>query len=261
MPARRGRPTPGASGWACGGSPRTIPIFPRSRRRLRASRSRSPSSRAARTNSCTRCGAAGSTPGDTIAYDLPNGVDIVVWQLATQESGPAVDRAQPELVGRRDPRILEHSGATGLVLHHRFADRAEEATTFAPAAAAARGGRRHRRLRAAGSVGRRSSDHRARRSPARRVRSATRRARPAIRRRSSGRLPDLDPWAVADSIKSFGHAFRFLPLHGRAPRVGRNAPRRLPGLLPRRAQRRAGARDPGQVRPRGSAAPHRASTT
>jgi long-chain acyl-CoA synthetase len=28
------------------------------------------------------------------------------------------------------------------------------------------------------------------------------------------RVPDLDPWAVSDSLKSFGHAFRFLPLEG-----------------------------------------------
>ena len=77
----------------------------------------------------------GFAPGDTIAYDLPNGVDIVVWQMATQESGLRSISLNPSSSAAEIHRILEHSGATGLVLHHRFADRAAEATTFDPAAA------------------------------------------------------------------------------------------------------------------------------
>jgi long-chain acyl-CoA synthetase len=155
----------------------------------------------------------GLVVGDTIAYDLPNDVDIVVWQLATQESGLRSIALNPSASAGEIHRILEHSGAVCLVLHHRFADRAAGATDSIP-------------LRLAVSVGGSIEGFLAQEAlldghpttvpQARRLggsisySSGTTGDPKAIIRP----LPDIDPSVVADSIKSFGHAFRFLPLEG-----------------------------------------------
>ncbi len=155
----------------------------------------------------------GFEPGDTIAYRLPNDLDIVVWQLAVQESGLRSIALNPSASPAEIRRILEHSGAAGLVLHHRFGDRAAEATAAVP-------------LRLAISVGGRIngfelqddlvSGHPTTTPPDRRLggsisySSGTTGHPKAIIRP----LPDVDPSVVADAIKSFGHAFRFLPLEG-----------------------------------------------
>jgi long-chain acyl-CoA synthetase len=155
----------------------------------------------------------GVTSADTIAYDLVNDVDIIVWQLAAQESGIRCIALNPSSSPGDIRRILEHSGATGLVLHHRFADVAEEATRSLPL-----------RLKVSvggGIVGFVSTDdlvagHPTTSPPDRRLggsisySSGTTGDPKAIVRP----LPDVDPSVVADSIKSFGHAFRFLPLEG-----------------------------------------------
>src|SRR6185437_6149724 len=155
----------------------------------------------------------GFAPGDTIAYDLPNSVDMVVWQLATQESGLRSIGLNPGASAPEIHRILEHSGATALVLHHRFADRAPEATDALPL---------RLRLSVDGDIdGFETQDafvagHPVTPPEDRRLggpisySSGTTGDPKAIFRR----VPDLDPWAVADSLKSFGHAFRFLPLEG-----------------------------------------------
>ena len=70
----------------------------------------------------------GLVAGDTIAYDLPNDVDMIVWQLATQESGLRSIALNPSSSAAEIRRILEHSGAVCLVLHERFADRVPMAT-------------------------------------------------------------------------------------------------------------------------------------
>ncbi len=155
----------------------------------------------------------GVTAGDTVAYDLPNDVDIVVWQLAAQESGIRCIALNPSASAGDIRRILEHSAAVGLVLHHRFADRAPDATDARP-------------LRLTVAVGgsiagfERSEDlvagHPTTTPRNRRLggsisySSGTTGDPKAIVRP----LPDIDPSVVADSIKSFGHAFRFLPLTG-----------------------------------------------
>jgi len=157
--------------------------------------------------------ARGFTPGDTIAYDLPNGVEMLVWQLATQESGLRSISLNPSSSAGEIRRILEHSGAAGLVLHHRFADRAPGATASLP-------------LRLEVSVEGPIDGF----EPFAELVAGHPITAPAERRLggpisySSGTtgepkaiirpLPDIDPWKVTDSIKSFGHAFRFLPLQG-----------------------------------------------
>ena len=60
----------------------------------------------------------------------------------------------------------------------------------------------------------------------------------------------IDPSVAADRHEELRPCLPVPALHRRAPGVGRHAPRRLPGLLPRRAERRPGSRHPGQVRPR-----------
>ncbi len=64
--------------------------------------------------------------GDIFAYALPNDVDIVVWQLAAQEGGYQSISLNPALSGAEIQRIVEHSGAAAIVLHHDFADRVEQ---------------------------------------------------------------------------------------------------------------------------------------
>jgi long-chain acyl-CoA synthetase len=60
----------------------------------------------------------GFAAGDAVAYALPNDVDIVVWQLACQESGLRGIALNPSLSGSEIRAILEHSGATGIAIHH-----------------------------------------------------------------------------------------------------------------------------------------------
>ena len=151
--------------------------------------------------------------GDIVAYDLPNDVDIVVWQLAVQESGLRSIALNPSSSSGEIRRILEHSGAACLVLHHQFADRAEDAT-------------RSTALRLSVSVrgdidGFESQDELVAGHPTTVPRD--RRLGGSISY-SSGTTGDpkaivrpvarVAPAVFTDSIKSFGHAFRFLPLEG-----------------------------------------------
>jgi long-chain acyl-CoA synthetase len=154
----------------------------------------------------------GLQPGDIIAYDLPNDVDIVVWQLAMQESGLRSIALNPGSSSHEIHRILEHSGATGLVLHHRFADRVPDADAKALRLAVSVGGS----IDGFESQDQLLAGHPTSMPPDRRLggaisySSGTTGEPKAIVRP----LPDLDPSVVADSNKSFGHAFRFLPLEG-----------------------------------------------
>ena len=70
--------------------------------------------------------ARGLGAGDIFAYALPNDVDMVCWQLAAQEGGFASIALNPALSGAEVQRIVDHSEASALVLHHDFADRVEQ---------------------------------------------------------------------------------------------------------------------------------------
>ena len=69
--------------------------------------------------------ARGLRAGDIFAYALPNDVDMLCWQLAAQEGGFASIALNPALSGGEVQRIVDHSEAVALVLHHDFADRVD----------------------------------------------------------------------------------------------------------------------------------------
>ncbi len=65
----------------------------------------------------------GLLAGDVVAYALPNDADMLWWLLALQESGMRAVSLNPALSGAEIGAILDHVGAAGVVMDHRFADR------------------------------------------------------------------------------------------------------------------------------------------
>jgi long-chain acyl-CoA synthetase len=61
--------------------------------------------------------------GDIVAYALPNGVDALYWQLAAQESGMLFISLNPALSGAEVRHILDHSGASSIVVHAQYRER------------------------------------------------------------------------------------------------------------------------------------------
>jgi long-chain acyl-CoA synthetase len=74
----------------------------------------------------------GLQTGDVVAYALPNGADIVCWQLALQESGLAGVSLNPALTGGEVRTILEHSAAACVVADHAYRDIAALSDASAP---------------------------------------------------------------------------------------------------------------------------------
>jgi long-chain acyl-CoA synthetase len=156
----------------------------------------------------------GLRAGDIIAYAIPNSVDMVAWQLAAQEGGYQSIALNPGLTGAEIRVIVDHSEAAGIVVHHDYADRINEL-----------GGTGSIRLRVAlgGQIsgwmpfpelvaGQPDTLPADRRLGMPITYSSGTTGKPkAIVRPSSF---DVDPSAFADSMKSFGHAFQFLPLEG-----------------------------------------------
>lgn len=157
--------------------------------------------------------ARGLKAGDVLAYALPNDVDIVVWQLAAQESGLRSVALNPSLSAAEMAAILEHSDAAALVLHHDFAARSADVVGSA-------------RLRLAVAVGGAVPGFESQEDvlaghpttiPEERVLgvpitySSGTTGRPKAVLRPA---PAVDPSVAADASKTFGRAFRFLPLEG-----------------------------------------------
>lgn len=67
--------------------------------------------------------AHGLPPGSVVAYALPNDVDAVIWQLATNEIGLRYLTLNTALSADEFTSILDHSGATVLVTHSDYLDR------------------------------------------------------------------------------------------------------------------------------------------
>ncbi|PQD99667.1 acyl-CoA synthetase [Mycobacterium sp. EPG1] len=65
----------------------------------------------------------GLQDGDVVAYALPNGVDTVIWQLATTEIGLRHLTLNTALSTDEFAAILDHSGAVTLVSHADYLDR------------------------------------------------------------------------------------------------------------------------------------------
>lgn len=66
---------------------------------------------------------AGLRDGDVVAYALPNDVDAVIWQLATNEIGLRYLSLNPALSADEFTSIFEHSGAAVLVTHVDYFER------------------------------------------------------------------------------------------------------------------------------------------
>ena len=155
----------------------------------------------------------GLVPGDIVLLVLPNGVDMVVWQLACQESGLRYVTLNPALTSSEIADIVEHSGARTVVVHVDHTDGINE---LLPAIGAMQ------RVCVGGAVaGFTPSDELidgldASAPPDRSLgglitySSGTTGKPKAVWRP----LPDVDPWDFADRLKSFGQAFQFRPLVG-----------------------------------------------
>jgi long-chain acyl-CoA synthetase len=151
--------------------------------------------------------------GDVVAYALPNDVDIIVWQFATAEGGMRSLALNPALSPDEMRTIVGHSGAVAVVVHAAHADRAPALAGADPV-----------RLRVAVGdsiagftdqaellAGHPTSvpEHRVAGSPITYSSGTTGTPKGVWREQ-----PDLDPSVLADLMKSFGHAFRFMPFDG-----------------------------------------------
>lgn len=67
--------------------------------------------------------AHGLRAGDTVAYALPNDVDAVIWQLATNEIGLRYLTLNTALSADEFASILDHSGAAAVAAHTDYLDR------------------------------------------------------------------------------------------------------------------------------------------
>ncbi len=158
--------------------------------------------------------ARGLGAGDIFAYALPNDVDILCWQLAANEGGFQSIALNPALSGAEIQRIVDHSGAAALVLHHDFSERVDQMSgTGSIKVRVSVGGDIEGFLSQEALV-----EGQPRTEPTGRVlglpisySSGTTGQPKAVVR---PRLPTIDPSVAADMAKSFGHAFQFQPLTG-----------------------------------------------
>jgi long-chain acyl-CoA synthetase len=151
--------------------------------------------------------------GDVVAYALPNDIDILVWQLATSEAGMRSLAMNPALTPEEMFAIAEHAAADAIAIHADYGGRADELGSFPTA-----------RLKVAvgGSIP--GFVDQAELLEGQPTTPPDDRANGSILTYSSGttgkpkgvwRDPvPFNPWAMADIMKSFGHAFRFLPFEG-----------------------------------------------
>jgi long-chain acyl-CoA synthetase len=158
--------------------------------------------------------ARGLQAGDIFAYALPNDVDMLYWQLAAQEGGFASIALNPALSGAEVQRIVDHSEAGALILHHDFADRVDQMSGT---------GSITLRVSVGGDIPGFASEEELREGqpttePPDRVfglpiaysSGTTGQPKAVIRPHTH----TIDPSVAADAAKTFGHAFQFQPLTG-----------------------------------------------
>ena len=155
----------------------------------------------------------GLRAGDVIALALPNGVDVITWQMAAQESGLLYITLNPALTVGEIGDILDHSGATLLVVHADYADRLGELLPLRSA---------RYRVSVGGPIDGfvdqsliteghpvTPLEERVLGGPILYSSGTTGRPKAVWRP-----LPRSDPWDLADRMKTFGRAFGFTPLDG-----------------------------------------------
>jgi long-chain acyl-CoA synthetase len=149
---------------------------------------------------------------DIVAYALPNDVDMVWWQLAFQEMGVRSIALNPSLSGGEMRAILDHSGAVGVVVDHTYPDTAAVAEAPSIRVRVAVGGslagfERYEDLVEGQPTS--APDDRSFGTPIS-YSSGTTGLPKAIARQT---IPG-DPSVIADQMKLFSRAFRFVPLEG-----------------------------------------------
>jgi long-chain acyl-CoA synthetase len=151
--------------------------------------------------------------GDVVAYALPNDVDILVWQLATSEVGMRSLAMNPALTPEEMWAIAEPAGADVSAIHVDYAEQVDELAGTAPTGL---------RVAVGGSLP--GFVDQAELLAGHPTTPPDDRTAGSILSYSSGttgkpkgiwreQVP-MDPWAFADLMKSFGHAFRYLPFDG-----------------------------------------------
>lgn len=157
--------------------------------------------------------ARGLRPGQIVAYALPNDVDALYWQLATQESGLLYISLNPALAGPEIRSVLDHSGAAAVVVHTAYADRvadlygADSVSLRVSVGGPIEGFEPFESL-VAGHPTTKPEDRVLGGSIS--YSSGTTGQPKAIVRP----LPQADPDVATDQAKLFGRAFQFLPLQG-----------------------------------------------
>ncbi len=151
--------------------------------------------------------------GDVIVLVVPNGLDMVIWQLATQESGLRYITLTPALTGPELGDIIAHADARMVVVHR---DRSEHLSAMLSTLPV-----EHRVVIGGPAVGFVQHEeivegHATTPPPDRSLGgvisySSGTTGRPKAVHRP---LPDIDPWDAADALKRFGQAFRFRPFVG-----------------------------------------------
>jgi long-chain acyl-CoA synthetase len=156
----------------------------------------------------------GLVAGDIVTSAQPNGVDVVIWQLAAQESGLQLVSLNPAMTGAEIQSVVDHSGASAIVLDASYRDRVDELS-----------GTSDVRLRVAmgGEVpgfepfaqlvdGQPSTlpDDRSLGTPIAYSSGTTGKPKAIVRPSQIA----IDPSVFTDQMKLFARAFQFLPLEG-----------------------------------------------